>query len=402
MLRQLASMLPFSLHRRKRAIALVLSSVLAFSLSLGVEAISPSSLGGEIRGAWITNVDSEVLFSSQGTREAVLRLASFNFNTLYPTVWQSGYTLYPSAIARDVVGASVDPEPGLQNRDMLAEIIREGHAQNFTVIPWFEFGFMAPADSELAKRHPDWLTSRKDGSTVQLKGIHPVVWLNPFHPEVQDFLLDLIVEVVSNYDVDGIQFDDHFSLPVDFGYDDYTRDRFERDWQGGQGDESLKAYHWRRWRSHQLTQFVRRLSDTVREIKPNCTISVSPNPFGFALSNHVQDWVTWVEEGLIDEIVLQVYRDNMDSFISELERPELQLIREYVPVAIGILSGLKNRPTPIDIIAEQVRATRDRGYAGVSFFFYESLWKWADEPYEVRNSVLYDLFSTPTARTATP
>jgi len=31
------------------------------------------------------------------------------------------------------------------------------------VIPWFEFGFMAPADSDLAKRHPDWLTSRRDG-----------------------------------------------------------------------------------------------------------------------------------------------------------------------------------------------------------------------------------------------
>jgi len=75
------------------------------------------------------------------------------------------------------------------------------------VIPWFEFGFMAPADSDLAKRHPDWLTSRRDGSQIWIEGKHEV-WLNPFRPEVQQFIQDLILEIVSK-DIDGIQFDDH-------------------------------------------------------------------------------------------------------------------------------------------------------------------------------------------------
>ncbi|MGL5509958.1 MAG: glycoside hydrolase family 10 protein, partial [Microcoleaceae cyanobacterium] len=174
----------------------------------------------EIRGVWLTNVDSDVLFSSANTKQAVDRLASMNFNTLYPTVWQGGYTLYPSKVAEKTFGVKRDPTPGLQKRDMLEEIIKEGHAKGLKVIPWFEFGFMAPANSELARQHPDWLTKQRNGELVKMEGIEPRVWLNPLHPEVQKFIIDLIVEIVSNYDVDGIQFDDHFGLPAEYGYDD--------------------------------------------------------------------------------------------------------------------------------------------------------------------------------------
>lgn len=39
---------------------------------------------------------------------------------------------------------------------------------------------------------------------------------------MQQFLVNLIVEVVQRYPVDGIQLDDHFGLPIEFGYDPYT------------------------------------------------------------------------------------------------------------------------------------------------------------------------------------
>jgi len=46
-----------------------------------------------------------------------------------------------------------------------------------------------------------------------IEGKHDRVWLNPFRPEVQ-FIQDLILEIVSKYDIDGIQFDDHFGLQL--------------------------------------------------------------------------------------------------------------------------------------------------------------------------------------------
>lgn len=95
-------------------------------------------------------------------------------------------------------------------------------SKGLTVIPWFEFGFMAPADSLLAKNRPQWLTSKSDGTRIIKEGTHNRVWLNPFRPEVQQFIQDLIVEIVRNYNIDGIQFDDHFGLPSELGYDAYT------------------------------------------------------------------------------------------------------------------------------------------------------------------------------------
>jgi uncharacterized lipoprotein YddW (UPF0748 family) len=101
-----------------------------------------------------------------------------------------------------------------------------------SVIPWFEFGFMTPADSDLAKRHPNWLTSRRDGTQIWQEGAHARVWLNPFRPEVQQFIEDLVVEIVSNYNVNGIQFDDHFGIPSELGYDAFTVELYKQEHLG--------------------------------------------------------------------------------------------------------------------------------------------------------------------------
>ena len=148
----------------------------------------------ETRGVWLTNVDSDVLFTRDNTKQAIANLADLNFNSLYPAVWNWGHTLYPSPAAEAVTGIKIDPHPGFKNRDILQEIVEEGHAANMKVIPWFEFGFMAPADSTLAELHPEWLVRKKDGSTIWWEGkTHKRVWLNPLRPEVQKFITELVV-----------------------------------------------------------------------------------------------------------------------------------------------------------------------------------------------------------------
>ncbi len=354
--------------------------------------ISKTPQKTEIRGVWITNIDSEVLFSSTATKAAVNRLANLNFNTLYPTVWQGGYTLYPSQVAQQVFGKYLDHTPGLQGRDFLQEIISEAHEKGLTIIPWFEFGFMAPADSELARLHPNWLTKRRDGTTIKMQGKYPRVWLNPFHPEVQKFILDLVMEIVTKYDIDGIQFDDHFGLPAEFGYDDFTVKLYEKELPGLYPPDDYQETFWVRWRADKINNFMERISKEIKAIKPDCIISVSPNPLHFALPAYLQDWLTWKTEKWIDEIVLQIYRRDIKRFIKELERTEVKLAKNHIPFAIGILSGLKNNSTPITTIEEQVEAVRQRNFAGVSFFFYESLWKWGKESENIRNQSLEEIF----------
>lgn len=346
----------------------------------------------EIRGVWLTNIDSQVLFSPENLRQGIERLHRLNFNTIYPTVWNWGYTLYPSRVAEPVIGRSLDPEPGLQGRDMLAEAIETGSRLGMRVIPWFEFGFQAPSYSEIARRNPEWITQRSDGSQTIMEGEHERVWLNPFHPEVQQFILNLLIEIASYDDIDGIQFDDHMGLPVEFGYDPYTVNLYRSEHEGADPPADPHDPEWVRWRADKITQFVARAFHAIKAVNPDAVISVSPNPQTFAYTRYLQDWERWEREGYVEELVLQVYRSDLDAFLAELDRPEVEAARRHIPVGIAILAGLKNRPTEMPLIAEKVQLVRERGFSGMSFFFYESLWEWANDPPEVREAGFAEFF----------
>ncbi len=368
----------------------------------------------EIRGVWLTNIDSDVLFDKKRLSQAIDTLAKHNFNTLYPTVWNWGYTLYPSLIAENVTGNKIDPAEGLQNRDILKDIIRQSHQKNVAVIPWFEFGFMAPADSELAKRHPDWLTQKANEDTIWWEGnVHQRVWLNPLNPNVQQFITDLVTEIVQNYDIEGIQFDDHFGYPADFGYDAVTVQLYQQEHQGklppklteklntGQSCKITNEawQEWTNWRSQKITAYMNDLFKSIKAIKPNVIISVSPNPQTFSKNCYLLDWQQWEKMGLIEELMIQVYRDNINSFQGELNKPEVKEAKTHIPVGIGILSGLKGRPTSLKMMEDQLNYTRQQKFAGLSFFFYESLWNIAQETPKERQSALQSWFPRSIPRT---
>ena len=355
--------------------------------------------GKELRGVWLTNVDSDVLFSSEKTKNAIASLANLNFNTVYPTVWNWGYTLYPSSVAEKATGLALDPTEELQNRDVLQEVIATAHQRQMTVIPWVEFGFMAPADSELAQRHPHWLTKRLDGSTIWWEGkMHQRVWLNPLHPEVQQFVTDLMVEIVSNYEIDGIQVDDHFGYPSEFGYDEFTVKLYQNEHNGQLPPQDSRDPAWIRWRADKITAYFETLFKAIKQQKPQVIMSVSPNPQKFSLNSFLLDWHQWERKGLIEELIVQVYRDRQDSFISELNQPELLAAKENIPVGVGILSGLRSRPIFWNFIRQQVKEIRQRNFAGVSFFYYESLWNSGPESPERRQIALKSLFNYPAER----
>jgi uncharacterized lipoprotein YddW (UPF0748 family) len=310
-------------------------------------------------------------------------------------------------------------------QDVLADIVKQGHQQKLRIVPWFEYGFMAPAGSALARRHPDWLTNGRNSTKtlqeipqepdlldseppkvpplsqslqqlVRKRVVTNQVWLNPLHPEVQKFILNLIVEVVTQYDVAGIQLDDHFGLPVKLGYDRFTVRLYQQEHQGKSPPNDPLDSEWMRWRADKITAFMQRIYKAVKAVKADAIVSLSPNSQTFAYRAYLQDWQTWVERGLVDELVLQVYRNDTNSFLAELSQPALQIARRRIPVSVGILSGLWRRPVTIKQIQQQVRAVRDRGFNGVSFFYWESLWGYlTPESPRKRRAAFQTLFSSP-------
>jgi uncharacterized lipoprotein YddW (UPF0748 family) len=382
----------------------LLGLVLCVLTVLSVVAYDPrpnlaQSPKAEIRGVWMTNVDSDVLFDRGQLSNAINTLAQLNFNTLYPAVWNWGYTQYPSPVMQSAIGSSIDPRPaGLQGRDPLAELVQQGHQKKLAVIPWFEFGFMLPEDSAVAMRHPDWLTRQQNGQQYWLEGRWSRVWLNPFKPEVQQFILNLILELVNQYDIDGIQFDDHFGLPAEFGYDNFTVQLYKQENQGKAPPADPQNAQWKQWRANKITAFLTQVFRAVKAQKPQVLVALAPNNYEFSYNQSLQDWRTWEQQGLVEELMPQVYRDSLSSFNTELARSENSSARRHIPTGIGILTGLKEKSVTSKQIQAQVQAVRQQGFAGVSFFFYETMWKLTKESVADRQALLRSLFPTAVAR----
>jgi uncharacterized lipoprotein YddW (UPF0748 family) len=358
-------------------------------LLINYSVIATSSPQPKIRGVWLTAHDTDILFDQPKLRDAIANLSNLNFNTVYPVVWNSGYTYYPSKITQEA-GIQSFIHKGLQGQDPLADLIVNAHNQGLLVLPWFEFGFMAPPTSELALQHQNWLTQKRDGSQTTISAAGEVVWLNPFHPEVQKFITSLVMEVMTMYDVDGIQFDDHLSLPSELGYDTYTINLYKQETQQDPPANHLDEA-WLKWRADKLTAYVSQLNQAIKSKKSNAIFSVSPNPYQTAYKSYLQDWLTWVRQDLIDELIVQVYRNDLANFVQQLERPEIQEARQKIPTGVGILTGLKHRPVPIQFIQEKVLAAQQRNL-GVSFFFYGSLWDYATESPQERQKRFLSFF----------
>ena len=376
--------------------------------------VAASGTVHERRGVWLTNVASAVLFMPGSVNHAIKQLSTLHFNTVYPVVWNRGHTFYPSRLAQQMIGQ--EQEPLLSwirwKSDVLDVIVQESHQRGLQVIPWFEYGLMIPKNSLLAKEHPDWLTQSQQGKTntayqdelgtnkieksgnfitrwrqaAYQKRVNQLAWLNPLHPDVQKLIKGLILEVVMQYHVDGVQLDDHFGLPVELGYDPLTIELYQREHHGKKPPNNPKDPEWMRWRAAKLTAFMADIVTSLKLINLDIIISLSPNSHGFSYQNYLQDWKGWVRQNLVDELVLQVYRNDLDGFQRELNQPAVQFARQKIPVSIGLLSGTLNNTVPIKQLQEQVKIVKERGFNGTSFFYWESLWSYfsPESPYKRR------------------
>lgn len=349
----------------------------------------------EIRAVWMTNYGSSLMYYTTRLDEAMANLAKHHLNTLYPAVWNRGYTLYPSPIAAQAGGIKRDrltALPFIPFQDPLKELVYQAHRQHLRLIPWFEYGLMMPTGSAIAQQHPDWLTTTLTGETVpggtptpprnplfrsvwtlqqEVTGANQG-WLNPFHPEVQHFLVDLIADAVRRYPIDGIQLDDHFGLPIEFGYDPYTRELYRQDHQGYAPPENPADPEWMRWRAEKITQLMGRIVDAVKAANPDAIVSLSPNPPGFAYQKYLQDWLDWVDLGFLDEVIVQVYRDDLAALESDLYDGGFSNVRDKIPVAIGLYTGPANRAKSTDKIQQEAKTVQRAGYQGIAFFCWET------------------------------
>lgn len=333
----------------------------------------------ELRGVWISNVDCTVLDSRENIRSALRDLSEAGFNVVFPVVWNKGRTQYPSALMKKTFGAEI--EERFRGRDPLQEMIEEAHALDIAVVPWFEYGFVGSYDGkgkDPLKRKPKWAGTDAQGGKLVKNGFR---WMDALDPEVQAFVSGLVLEVVRDYDVDGVQGDDRLpAMPSEGGYDRETRRAYEKE-TGEKVPDDGKDAEWLAWRAARLTDFLRDLRERVHAVKPGLPISSSPTPPGWGLREYLQDSGTWLKEGLVDMIHPQAYRRDIASY----EATMASILDQHYgrPAAPELTPGILVKSGSYRITREHLLAAiawnRENGIKGEVLFHYQGLRENEDE-----------------------
>ena len=361
----------------------VLSAIVA-----GVTASERSfAQGYETRGTWITAGDHDLVATPLKIGETMSRLSEMGVSTVYVDVWSNGQAGFVSKAVERAAGGVQAPTRLLE--DTLIEASRHG----LIYFAWFSSGFaLGPKDgvSAVRKIHPDWLSRDAKGSDVAPDGS---VWLNPAHPEARRFLLDLVLEAVDGYDLDGVQFGDSIGWPaVTMGYDQFTKKAYADDHGGVEPPSDAKDAGWVKWRTDKVNEFAKMLVQEIRAKRPGLLISLSPSLYPASIDEHMLEWPKWgawkpadsvrladktwagnAQDARWDEFVPRCFTPDFDSFRSAwLE--QLRFINEMGgarirDVAAGMrLSDDGKRPPWEDVqrSIETVRRINARGHVLLS------------------------------------
>ncbi|GBF07810.1 hypothetical protein DAERI_180001, partial [Deinococcus aerius] len=167
-----------------------------------------------------------------------------------------------------------------------------------------------------------WLTVKADGT---IRGGADWV-MDPGHPDAAEYIKNMYVSVVKNYDVDGIQFDrvrypDYNPVggPNQWGYNPTALDRYRTE-TGATGTPDPADPQWSNWRRQQVTNLVRETALAVKAVRPDVSVNAATITYGAGPADEAafqtsrpyaevnQDWLTWVREGYLDVNVMMNYK----------------------------------------------------------------------------------------------
>ena len=343
----------------------------------------------EIRSIWLDRETIVNAKSPQGLAKVFERFKAAGINTVFVETVNAGYPIYPSAVAPE-------QNPLTKGWDPLAAAVELGKTHNIEVHAWVWIfaagnqdhnpliGKPASYPGPILSAHPDWAGYDNKGNLIIPGQNKP--FLDPANPEVRNYLHSLISEVVTHYDVDGIQLD-YIRYPFQdpnasrlFGYGTAARAQF-KDLTGvdpiqlspTSQDQRIR-YLWNQWtafRTQQVTTFVAETAQRLRRHDPSLKLSAAV----FADDTYKrqqtlqQDWEDWADQGLVDWIVLMSYASSTERF-AELIRPWLV---ESSYRHTQVIPGIRLLNLPPSVAAGQLQMLQNTPAKGYALFAADNL-----------------------------
>ena len=204
-------------------------------------------------------------------------------------------------------------------------------------------------------------------------------WLCPSHPANRELERAALEEVATKYDVDGIHLD-YIRYPDDrHCFCDGCKERFSAEYERQTGrklenfptcvrdDKAIRAA-FDEWRRSHITTLVREIRATLDEKRPDVALSAAVfSGIDSAKRSVAQDWIGWIDEGLLDFVCPMDYTSDAAGFASTV-CGQLEAIGGRTPVYPGIGMTATGISMAAEEVALQVVEARKAGADGFTIF----------------------------------
>lgn len=366
-----------------------------------------TSTPDELRGVWISyfNMPSQNLSKEEYQAEIssmMQRVRDFGLNTVFFQVRPYSDALYPSSLYpySHLLTGVQGGDPGY---DPLAVVVQCAHDAGLQLHAWIN-----PYRIQLTSSSVTVPASLADGycSAWEEKGMVLTTpsgkYLNPASSLVTELIVGGVQEILTNYAVDGIHFDDYF-YPGDIGTAD------EADYQSYTGEGGTLSLA--EWRRENVSNMVKAVHQAVSEHGKVFGIAPEAN-IDRAESQHFADLTRWAsEEGFVDYLCPQIYfgfQNQLLPFSATLSRwnglSYADGVRLYVGLAVYKTgeadkyageAGKSEWQNSSDILTRQLTECRQASrYCGVILYEYDALFD--QEPSDIRRQeieTLHEMFA---------
>ena len=319
--------------------------------------VSPPA--NEFRGAWVYD-------PRRFEPEDVIRdLKQAGFNAVFVRLSSAGSAYYPSSVLPKAPGTT---------RDYAAEYAEIGHRYGMKVHAWHVCFMMhyAPPD-DVAKAIKTGMVMR-DAKGRALRPTYNVPVRTPAVAANRNLETRAMVELVTRYPLDGVQFDyiRYFSGGVD--YSASSRAAFEaalgkkvKNWPRDVVSGSLhQRYH--EWKADLITKVVADTSAAIRASAPHAKISAAVwHTPEIAYQDYAQNWPLWVRSGYLDFVVPMDYTSDEHRLAGWLDSHKEE-VNGRIPVYAGIGSYMLDSPRQLN---RQINIVRAKGLPGYVLYNYD-------------------------------
>lgn len=302
--------------------------------------------------------------------EIVKTVQQYHFNKVFIQVRYRGDALYFPNRTDTTYENREERSYILKNGDFdpLSYMIEQLKGTDIQVHAWVPIFVITPYDlskigpSNLYYAHPEWITVSDNGVKMR-SNEHEGAFLDPGIPEVQQYMINVLSDIASNYDIDGIQLD-YIRYPDSiYGYNPLAIANFklseEKDFE--------------RWKQQQINTFVNKAFIQLKNIKPEMEISAAVFANQKKASNQLsQNWNEWIKDAYIDQVYVMAYNTSNRTFENVLKD---MATLDKSKINVILRAWTDNKPYSYHLINDKIELCKKYQNMNMGFYSYSGLIK---------------------------